>query len=134
MRHYTFDLKEQKTFSKPFYHTTEIRYMATIRFEDTASFADLVEELEKVKEIFKISQKAIKEGRWFELTITDHVIDKADDWRTVSFDCWVSAPLADQDDNGGVYLRPDTRYTSESRDMYLASSKTLFKDLGFTLR
>lgn len=134
MRLYTFRLNEEKIFTKPFYHIATVTYKAEIRFDDAATLAELFEELEKVKEIYRVAQKAIKDGRQFELEITDHVMDKKDDWRSISFDRWVSAPLNDQDDTGGVYLRPDTKYTRESRDMYLASSKTLFKDLGFTLR
>lgn len=47
-----------------------------------------------------------------------------------SFDHWVSVPTHDQDSEG-IYLKPDTRYTNECRDMYL--TKDTLKDLAFIL-
>lgn len=135
-KHYDFRLVEQKTFNKPFYHTTEIKYTATIQLDAYSSLGYVLDNMDKVKNIFKIAQKAIKEQRWFELEITETTFDfdENDNYIRGSFDCWVSVPVQDQDETGGIYLRPDTRYTSENRDMYLSSAKDLFKDLAFTLR
>lgn len=135
-KHYDFRLVEQKTFNKPFYHTTEIKYQASIQLDAYSSFAYILDEMDKVKEMFKIAQKALKDGRWFEFEITESTFDfdENDNYIRGNFDCWVSVPLSEQDETGGIYFRPDTRYTSENRDMYLSSAKDLFKDLAFTLR
>lgn len=134
-KHYDFRLTEQKNYSKPFYHTCEVEYKACIALDAQSSIGQIIDEMDKVKEIFKIAQKAIKDQRYFELEITESVydFDENDNFIRGNFDCWVSVPWYEQDDAGGIYLKPDTRYTNENRDMYLSSVKDLFKDLKFTL-
>lgn len=136
MKSYNFNLVEQKTYTRPFLHTCETKYAAEIRLRDDTTFSELIQQMERVKEIFKIAQKAIKDHRYFEFEITESIYrwDDNDNYRSLSFNRWVSVPEQDQDETGGIYFRPDTKYTSENRDMYLASLKTLFDDLAFTLR
>ena len=134
-KHYDFYLVEEKTYQKPFTYTCKTEYKAAIELDSYSSLGRILDNMEKVKEIFKIAQKAIKEQRDFEFTISESTFDFDDNNNYIrgDYDRWVSVPVYDQDDTGGIYLRADTRYTSENRDMYLSSVKTLFQDLKFTL-
>lgn len=113
----------------------ERRYEAEIKLTDETSFSEIVEFMEEVKKIWKKGMNAIKAGLYMELEITESTYDNwlSPDKNLIqkSFNRWVSAPTQEQDDEG-IYLRPDTRYTDECRDMYL--TKDTLKSLAFTLR
>ena len=108
-------------------------YTAEIRMEDSTQFSEILDFMDSVKNIWKKGRSAIKRGSWMELEV---VVSAYDNWLSdkplvqKSFDRWVSVPVEEQDEEG-IYLRADTRYTDEHRDMYL--SKDIFKDLAFTL-
>ena len=108
-------------------------YTAEVRMEDSTQFSEILDFMDNVKTIWKKGRKAIERGSWMELEV---VVSAYDNWLSdkplvqKSFDRWVSVPVEEQDEEG-IYLRADTRYTDEHRDMYL--SKDIFKDLAFTL-
>ena len=142
--------EEQKTTTKDFsvYFQTETRkgsQVITVKMETRISlgaettFGQMAAFFQEVKKIHSAAMKAVKRGDWFEMDICEAVYDrfqsrdpyKVGRLETVSFDCWKAAPTWEQSEDG-IYFRPDTRYTSETRDMYL-SKKDLFKDLEYTL-
>lgn len=131
MKRITFRLVEQKTYEKPFIHTCEIQYEASLDFDNETSFADFFDNLDKVKEMLKIARKAITDRRYFEFVIDEWVGDSPD-FTTKSFNRWVSVPTYEQGEEG-IYFQPDIKYTSPNRDMYIQSAKTMIKDLAFTL-
>ena len=113
----------------------ERTYTAEIKLTDETSFSEIVEFLEDAKKIWKKGMNAIKAGFHMEMEVTEAAYDN---WlnpekRLIqkSFNRWVSVPTQEQDGDG-IYLRADTRYTDECRDMYL--TKDTLKDLAFTLR
>lgn len=114
---------------------TERTYKAEIRLADNTTFSEIVEFLEDVKKVYKKGMAAIKAGFRMELEVTEAVyenwLEPEKDLILKSFNRWVSVETYEQD-NEGIYLRPDTRYTEEHRDMYL--TKDTLKDLAFTLR
>lgn len=115
--------------------TTERTYQAEIKLTDNTDFSEIVEFLEDIKKIWKKGTAAIKAGFYMELEVIEAVYqnwgEPEKDLIQKSFNRWVSVPTHEQDGEG-IYLRPDTRYTDECRDMYL--TKDTLKDLDFTLR
>lgn len=111
--------------------TTERTYKAEINTD----FSEIVEFLEDIKKIWKKGTAAIKAGFYMELEVIEAVYqnwgEPEKDLMQQSYNRWVSVPTHEQDGEG-IYLRPDTRYTDECRDMYL--TKDTLKDLAFTLR
>lgn len=115
--------------------TIERTYKAEINLTDNTDFSEIVEFLEDIKKIWKKGMAAIKAGLYMELEVTEAVYqnweDPEKDLIQKSYNRWVSVKT-DEQDGDGIYLRPDTRYTDECRDMYL--TKNTLKDLAFTLR
>ena len=111
----------------------EKTYKTELRISDETSFSDIVDFMEDIKNIWKRAKSAVKRGHWMELEV---IVSAYDNWLTdeelirKSFDRWVSVPTEEQDEDG-IYLRADTRYTAPERDMYL--TKDTLKDLAFTL-
>ena len=84
-----------------------------------------VEDFYKVSEsIFKDCIKAHKKSTDYQMQIMQSVIF---DDSTSKTDRWVSDSWYSQDGEG-IHLLPDTRYTNESRDIYL--TKNVRKDLA----
>lgn len=132
MKAYKLELKVNEVSQKK---ETEKIYRAEINLADSTTFSEIVKFLDDVKRVYKKGMTAIKTGSQMELEITESVyenwLEPGKELIQKSFNRWVSIPTHEQDDQG-IYLRPDTRYTEEHRDMYL--SKDVLKDLAFTLR
>lgn len=112
----------------------EKKYDTGLRVSDETNFSDIVDFLDDIKNIWKRAMGAVKRGNWMEMEV---VVSTYDNWNTdeplkqKSYDRWVSAPVEAQDQEG-IYLSADTRYTRQERDMYL--TKDTIRDLAFTLR
>lgn len=115
--------------------TTERTYKAEINLTDGTDFSEIIEFMEDIKKVWKKSMAAIKAGLYMELEVTEAVyenwLEPGKNLVQKSYNRWGSVPTHEQDSEG-IYLRPDTRYTDECRDMYL--TKDTLKDLAFTLR
>lgn len=115
--------------------TTERTYKAEINLTDSTDFSEIIEFMGDIKKVWKKGMAAIKAGFYMELEVTEAVyenwLEPEKNLVQKSYNRWVSVPTHEQD-NEGIYLRPDTRYTDECRDMYL--TKDTLKDLAFTLR
>lgn len=112
----------------------EKTYKTELRVSDETSFSDIVDFMEDIKNIWKRAMSAVKRNHWMQLEV---VVSTYDNWLTdkplvqKSYDRWVSVSTEEQDEEG-IYLRADARYTAPERDMYL--TKDTLKDLAFTLR
>ena len=111
----------------------ERTYKTELKIVDDITFSEIVDFIADVKSTWKRAMDAVKKGNWMELEV---VVSAYDNWLTdkdlvqKSFDRWVSAPTEEQDEDG-IYLRADTRYTAPERDMYI--TKDTLKDMAFTL-
>lgn len=106
---------------------TVINFGLNTRFSDIAEFtADL-------NKIIAKALKAVKAGSCFNLTVseakhrwTNKGGAKFPDLETIEYNAWEAVPTWEQDAEGNyIYLRPDTRYTPEHRDMMLRKGKAL---------
>lgn len=114
--------------------TIERTYKAEINLTDDTTFSEIIDFLEGIKKVWGNGMVAIKAGFCMELEVIEAVYKNygapEKDLIQESFNRWVSVPTPNQDNNG-IYLKPDTRYTDKCRYMYL--SKDTLKDLAFTL-
>lgn len=108
-------------------------YKTELKITDETCFSEIVDFMGDIKNIWKKSMNAVKRKNWMELEV---IVSSYDNWLTgkplvqKSFDRWVSVSSEEQDEEG-IYLRADTRYTPPESDMYL--TKDTLKDLAFTL-
>lgn len=120
-------------------HTS--KYRARIELNAGTSMSELADFIENMR---KIWNKAVSTRREFDknigytpefyMDITEHVIDKGDEWKTESFNRWYTYDIFDistEKGEEGIYLRPDTKYTPENRDMSIG--KNILRDLAFTM-
>ncbi len=113
--------------------TVESSFKAELRITDELNFSEIVEFVDNIKGIWKKAMAAVRKGSFMEMEVIESTYDN---WMTdkplvqKSFDWWVSVPAENQDEEG-IYLKADERYTPVHRDMYL--TKDLLKDLAFTL-
>ncbi len=112
--------------------TVESSFGAELKITDELNFSEIVELIDDIKGIWKKAMAAVRKGNFMEIEVIKSAYDKMTNKELVqkSFGRWVSVPVEDQDEEG-IYLKADERYTAESRDMYL--TKDLLKDLVFTL-
>ena len=85
---------------------------------------DIEEFYEVAESIIKWCIKAPRKNTPYQVVVSQSVYY---DDSTSGCDRWVSVPWYEQDDEG-IYLKPDERYTDASRDMYL--TKNIRKDLA----
>lgn len=113
--------------------TVESKFKAELKITDELNFSEIVDFIDSVKGIWKKAMTAVKKGYFMEMEVIESTYDN---WLTdkplvqKSFDRWVSVPAEYQDEEG-IYMKADEKYTESCRDMYL--TKDLLKDLAFTL-
>ena len=119
-------------------HTS--KYHADMELSADSSIREIADFIGGMK---KIWSKAINMKREAEKTfnppaffmeITEHVMDRSENWTTNSFNRWYTYDIDDICTGKGeesIYLRPDTKYTSETRDMSIG--KDVLRDLAFTM-
>lgn len=131
MKSFKMNLKVSE-YKHPEWKTVETN--AEINISDRTSFAELVEFGDNIKKTWRKAMRAIKAGSSVELEITESTYDNWCDpdkpLVQTSFNRWFCTEEGQNDE--GIYLRPDERYTESFRDMYL--TKDVLNDLAFTLR
>lgn len=123
-----FDMTETKRNEEV---TTKLE--AVINFGMNTSFSEVAEFTADLNKIVSKALKAVKAGNCFNLTVseakhrwTNKGGAKFPELETLEYNAWEAVPTWDQDAEGAyIYLRPDTRYTEEHRDMMLRKGKAL---------
>jgi len=119
-------------------HTS--KYTAYVELSADARIGEIANFIEGMKKIWTKAVNAKREAEKtfdapaFTMEVTEHIIDKSDNWKTESFDRWYTYDIDDictEKGEEGIYLRPDTTYTSENRDMSIG--KDILRDLAFTM-
>ena len=112
--------------------TTE-KQSAEINLSDDTRFESILDFMDSVKAVWKRARKAIKSGDRITMEV---IVSTYEGWsnpdeklRQTSFDRWYCTEEGQDDE--GIYLRPDIRYTDAYRDMYLG--KDVLRGLAFTL-
>lgn len=113
--------------------TVEQTFTADLRLDNNVAFSEMVEFFESVKNLWKKAMTASKKGSYIDMEV---VTATYENWHnpnkpliTKEFNRWTFTGY--NDDQDGIYLQADTRYTPAHRDMYL--TKDVMKDLAFTL-
>lgn len=115
-------------------------YHTSVELSAGTSMCELADFIEGMRKIWNKAVSVKRESDKtldtpdFSMEITEHVLDKADNWNTVSFNRWYTHDIFDictEKGEEGIYLRPDTRYTPENRDMSIG--KNILRDLAFTM-
>ena len=109
------------------------RLEAVINFGMNTRFSEIAEFTADLNKIITKALKAVKAGNCFNLTVseakhrwTNKGGAKFPELETLEYNAWEAVPTWEQDAEGAyIYLRPDTRYTPEHRDMMLRKGKAL---------
>lgn len=108
---------------------------ATLECSEETNFSDIVNFLDKIKKIVSRVKKVygkFGEDARYNLSFTEYVYSHNDNGgKMVEYDRWESVRNGDVNEEG-IYFTPDTRYTEETRDMYIGYAKPL-EDLIYTL-
>ena len=115
-------------------HTS--KYVASIELSARTSMSEIADFIDGMRKIWTKAVNARRESDEpsFSMEITEHILDKADDWKTIEFNRWYTYDICDictEKGEEGIYLRPDTKYTEERRDMSIG--KDILRDLAFTM-
>lgn len=99
--------------------------------------ADFVEGMEKLWRTAITAAKSYKNLNDITMDISESVYSHEDghDFKTESYDRWYMRDMDDislEKGEESIYLVPDTRYTSENRDMCIG--KNVMRDMAFTMR
>lgn len=100
--------------------------------------ADFVEGMEKLWRTAITAAKSYKNLNDITMDISEAVYNLGEDghdFKTESYDRWYMRNMDDiclEKGEESIYLVPDTRYTSENRDMCL--TKNVLRDMAFTMR
>lgn len=105
-------------------------YRYGLSFEDTSDLQKVIEFMEGMKKIVREGVAAFKREDHVELEITRAVYERMpegspDRLRSVDFDRWTSDSWNNDIDETGIHFNPDTRYTSETHDIWLDRSDPL---------
>ena len=107
----------------------EIKLEKSVHIDDDTTFSDVSEWLAALKSAVAEAMRVTKSGNTFFFSLSRGTYDN---WHSdkplvqKSFDCWNTCGTTQDDE--GVYLSPDTRYTEEHWDLYL-TPKTLLDDI-----
>lgn len=124
--------------SKGEMHTS--KYSADIELSAGTSVSELADFIDGMRKIWNKAVNYKREAEKtldcpdFTMEVTEHVMDRANNWQTEEFNRWYTYDIEDictGKGEEGVYLRPDTKYTSENRDMLIG--KDILRDLAFTM-
>ena len=141
-KYYTFNIKTEKT-TRNGKATIEKCAKLDIIGMDIGNFkleqlADFLDDLKKVANVYK---RSISEDLWCEIELMVGEYNITDEnWNQIKFDRWEDNghPANDDgfrsDDNSiNIYLRPDTKYTAEHRDLLISikSPGHMIRDLQF---
>lgn len=119
-------------------HTS--KYTAEVELSAGASVGEIADFIDGMRKIWTKAVNAKREADKtfdmpsFTMEVTEHVIDRENDWKTESFNRWYTYDIYDictEKGEEGIYLRPDTKYTSENKDMSIG--KDILRDLAFTM-
>lgn len=126
MKSLSFELEYTK-YSKS--GTREIKIKKDLNIGDETTFAEVSEWLAALKSAVAEAVRVTKSGNTFIFQLSRGTYDN---WHSdkpllqKSFDCWNT--YGTEQDEEGVYLSPDTRYTCETWDLYL-TPKTVLEDI-----
>ena len=107
----------------------EIRIEKDIDIDDDTTFSEVSDWLAALKSAVAEAVRVTKKGDTFCFELTRGIYEN---WKSdkplvqKSFDAWRGAYLSQ--DEEGVYLPPNTKYTRETWDLYL-TPKTLLEDI-----
>lgn len=120
-------------------HTS--KYRACLELSADTTFSEMADFIESMRKIWnkavsvkREADKTFGSDPDFTMEITEHVMNRAENWATECFNRWFTHDISDictEKGEEGIYLRPDTKYTSENRDMLIC--KDILRDLAFTL-
>lgn len=105
----------------------ETAYHTVVCLGDESNFIDILCFQDNAKKIWKKAMNAVREKMPMQLSVEVSVYDELNN---NSFNRWVSVPVEEQDDKG-IYLRADEKYTDPNIDMRLG--KDVLRDLEYTV-
>lgn len=111
------------------------KYEVYTRLSSEATVGDIADFVDGMKKIYAKAMDAAKNcetGSDVYMEIVESVYD--DGGTQVSFDRWYLRDIGDislEKGEESIYLVPDTRYTSENRDMSIG--KNILRDMEFTM-
>lgn len=104
---------------------------ATLELGIETKFSDIQRFLGDLKDILNVHKACANNGTYCHVYVSDAVYSCAQNPETMhneSFDGWKFDGIPSLEDEG-LYLSPDTRYTEETRDMYIAYDLPLLDQL-----
>lgn len=127
-----FDLEVKAVWRKD---TQEYQWRNSVKLEcsENTHFSDMVNFLNKVKKIVSKVKKIYGQygdSATYKLIFTEYVYSHSPEigGKMIEYNRWVSENVGDNVgdiDEEGIYLRPDTRYTEETLDMYISYKNPL---------
>ena len=116
------------------------KYETRIKFGHETLIGDIADFVDDMKKIWTKAIDAAK--HWENVSDIDMEISEAvyehetgGEWKSLNFDRWYLRNMEDictEKGEESIYLVPDTRYTSENRDM--AIGRDILRDMAFTMR
>lgn len=125
MKSFVMELVEREEIYKGTYTEKKNNICRTeLMLTDNTLFSEIYHFIEEIKVIYEKARAIIDNRGSMELSISVAVYknwetqDMDKKMKQVSYDRWVSVPTEEQGKES-IYLKPDTRYTPENRDMFL---------------
>ena len=116
------------------------KYEARIKFGHETLIEDVADFIDGMKRIWTKAMEAAKHCENvsdIDMEICESVYEHETgmEWKQLNFDRWYLRDMGDistEKGEEGIYLVPDTRYTSENRDMMIG--RDILRDMAFTMR
>lgn len=120
MRSYDIELKVS-SYGNP---SVELEYKANLKYSDDATISDMKRFIDSYKKIIAAALKASKKGNFMCLTVSrssyDNWGDSSKELKQKDFDFWKFEGYNDNEE--GIHLNPDQRYTAEHHDLWLTKN------------
>lgn len=112
----------------------ESTYTVCTDFSERTTVGDVADFIDGMKKIWTTAVNAAKRGDALNMDISAAVYSRGDGGvlKTESYNRWYvrnADDVSTERGEEGIYLVPDTRYTEESRDMFL--SRDILRDMAF---
>ena len=102
---------------------------AALELSVETKFSDIQRFLGDLKDILNVHKACASNGTYCHVYLSDSIYEQDNETvHSKSFDAWKFDGIPSLDDEG-LYLSPDTKYTEETRDMYISYDLPLLDQL-----